>query len=219
MELNHFFQILHSMKFLKITSSHHPWTNKILGAVGRVKKLTLFKLKIWLSTWFVLSLHPQYTLDKFFLAEKDVYGKKMKQNSFWDPPKLGKYMSYNRLKDAPAYFRLCNDPPPIYRDCCWMICPLIEAFNMHMEEIFEPSWLTCLDESMVSFLNKHCPNWVRIKQKPHLFEHNTIDCCFLSIIFGWNLLRQRRLAKGRTACNIRVQRGHAKDCYPLHISD
>ncbi len=33
-------------------------TNWSLGEAGKAKKLTLFKLKIWLGIWLVMRLHP-----------------------------------------------------------------------------------------------------------------------------------------------------------------
>ncbi len=75
-----------------------------------------------------------------------------------------------------------------------MIRSLIQAFNNHMEEYFNPSWLNCLDELMVSFLNEHCPNWVCIKRKPHPFgnEYHTIVCCLSKIIFRMELVETEK---------------------------
>ncbi len=66
-----------------------------------------------------------------------------------------------------------------------MVRDMVQAFNNHMEAVFDPSWITCLDESMVSFMNKFCPNWVCVKRKPQPFgnEYHTIACCLSKIIF------------------------------------
>ncbi len=71
-----------------------------------------------------------------------------------------------------------------------MIRPLINAFNKHMTENFNPLWLSCLDESMVAFLNKHCPNWVCMKRKLHPFgnEYHTNACCLSKIIYQMELV-------------------------------
>ncbi len=93
-----------------------------------------------------------------------------------------------------SHLCLCNDNPPEYRDCSWAIRPLIAAFNEHMETCFDPSWLTCLDESMVAFLNEHSPNWVCIKRKPHPYgnEYHTIACCMSKIIFRMELVETEK---------------------------
>ena len=62
---------------------------------------------------------------------------------------------------------------------------LINDFNDKMYATFGPSWLTCLDKSMVIFFNAFAPGWMNVKQKPHPFgnEYHTIACCDTHIIF------------------------------------
>mmetsp|Transcript_20329 Transcript_20329/g.42341 ORF Transcript_20329/g.42341 Transcript_20329/m.42341 type:complete len:172 (-) Transcript_20329:1150-1665(-) len=161
-----------------------PATNAAMEESGVNKMLTLPELKRFFGVWFLMSLHPQYSLDDFFYQDpkkddKKNGEKKRKRDEFWDPPKCSKFMSRNLVKDILAKLWLSNDPPPIHHDRAWAICPLIKSFNDYMESSFEPSWLTCLDESMVAFLNEHCPNWVCVKRKPHPFgnEYHMIACC------------------------------------------
>jgi hypothetical protein len=75
-----------------------------------------------------------------------------------------------------------------------MIRDMVKLFNDHMEAIFNPSWLTCLDESMVVFQNEFAPNWVCIKRKPHPFgnEWHTIACCISKIIFRIELVETEK---------------------------
>ena len=44
---------------------------------------------------------------------------------------------------------------------------MIEAFNDHYAENYSPSWLSCLDESMNSWLDKFCPGFMSVPRKPH----------------------------------------------------
>jgi len=56
---------------------------------------------------------------------------------------------------------------------------LIEAWNDNMEEQFEPSWISCLDESMSKWINQYtCPGFVFCPRKPWPFgnEYHTIAC-------------------------------------------
>ncbi len=64
----------------------------------------------------------------------------------------------------------------------------MEAFNKHVEDKFDPSWHSCLDESAVAFLNEHCPTWVSVRRKPHPFrnEYHTIACCLSKIFPQWH---------------------------------
>ncbi len=166
-------------------------TNKALTDNGIKQELTLGELKQWMGILFLMSLHPQFSTDKFFCTNTNTKGsKKRKRNDFWDPPCCGKYMSGKRFGVILSNLWLCNDLPPTYRDRSWRIYPLVNAFNKQMTENFNWSWLSCLDESMVAFLNEHCPNWVCVKRKPNLFgnRYHTIVCCLSKIIYQMELV-------------------------------
>ena len=76
----------------------------------------------------------------------------------------------------------------------WHVCLIIDAFNLQMERIFGPSWITCLDESMVPFTNEYCPSWVNIKRKPHPYgnEYHSIACAITHIIFAIELVETKK---------------------------
>ena len=44
---------------------------------------------------------------------------------------------------------------------------MINNFNEHYLDNYTPSWLSCLDEMMNSFLDKFCPRFVSVPCKPH----------------------------------------------------
>jgi len=44
---------------------------------------------------------------------------------------------------------------------------MLDAFNEHYEEGYTPSWLNYLNESMNSYLDKHCPGFMSVPRKPH----------------------------------------------------
>ncbi len=75
-----------------------------------------------------------------------------------------------------------------------MIRDLIQAFNDHMEAVFDPSWLSCLDESMVAYMNEFAPNWVCVKRKPHPFgnEYHSIACCISKILYRIELVETQK---------------------------
>ncbi len=60
---------------------------------------------------------------------------------------------------------------------------MVNVFNDHMEEHFDPSWILYLDELMVAFMNEHCPNWVIVKRKPHPYVMSTIQLLISSLTF------------------------------------
>lgn len=67
----------------------------------------------------------------------------------------------------------------------------IEAWNENMSVQYRPSYLVCLDESMVAWTNKHtCPGWTFLPRKPHPMgnEYHTIACAATHIIFHVELV-------------------------------
>jgi hypothetical protein len=44
---------------------------------------------------------------------------------------------------------------------------LQDAFNAHHAENYSPSWLSSLDESINTQLNKNCPDFMIVERKPH----------------------------------------------------
>ena len=159
-----------------------PATNAVLE--GNLQKKTyLGEMKSFFGLWVVISLNPGYQIREFFIMPKN----EGRTRSFlWNPPYLGDVMSRARFDALHSATRLRNaDPPVDYRDKFWHIRPLTKAFNNQMSTSFNPSWLTCLDESMVIFFNAFAPGWMNVKRKPHPFgnEYHTIACADTHIIF------------------------------------
>ena len=52
----------------------------------------------------------------------------------------------------------------------------IVSFNDHYASEYRLLWLSCLDESMNSWLNKFCPGFMSLPRKPHPFgnEYHSI---------------------------------------------
>ena len=72
----------------------------------------------------------------------------------------------------------------------------LKAWNKNMVAQFTPSWVSCLDESMSTWMNKYtCPGWIFMPMKPWPFgnEYHTV-CCSLS-----GILWQLELVEGKDA--------------------
>ena len=159
-----------------------PATNAVLRE-KKQKDTTIGEIKLFFGLWTVISLNPGYQVRDFFIPPGTP---KYKRDFLWNPPYLGDSMSRARFDVLHSSTRLRKDCPPTnYRDKFWHIRILIDAFNKQMAKSFAPSWLTCLDESMVTFFNAFCPGWMNVKRKPHPFgnEYHTIACCDTHIIF------------------------------------
>ena len=100
------------------------------------------------------------------------------RKSFWDeqPPsewsgapfRFHKYMSYTRFENMMKALQYSNTPSPQYVDKFSEVRDLIKEWNMHMQWIFIPSWMSCLDESMSSWTRwLTCPGFMYIPRKPH----------------------------------------------------
>ena len=63
--------------------------------------------------------------------------------------------------------RYTNKTPPPFLDRFHDVREMIDAFNSHYADYYVPSWLSCLDESMNSWLDKFCPGFMSVPRKPH----------------------------------------------------
>ena len=63
-----------------------------------------------------------------------------------------------------------------------------------MKDVYYPSWLIVVDESMVANLNPLCPGWLNVKRKPHPFgnEYHTSADQETRIIFATELVETLR---------------------------
>ena len=71
------------------------------------------------------------------------------------PFRLTEYMSLRRFNAITSSIRYTDHPPPsAFVDRFHEVRQMINAFNDHYEENYILSWLSCLDESMNSWLDK-----------------------------------------------------------------
>jgi len=89
-----------------------------------------------------------------------------------------------------------------YVDILWDVRPMINAFNKHTQSIFKPSWLVCIDESMVKWTNKKGPAFCFVNRKPTSEgnEYHTACCAETHIMFHIDMVEgkdkpQRNLAQ------------------------
>ena len=144
----------------------------------------------WLGLWFLMQLHPGYQTKDFFSVKE--------RNMIWNPPFLGGVMSGKRFSRILESIRLRKKHDnPQRRDRFFWVRRLIEGFNYNMTHTFNPSWIVCVDESMVVFSNKYAPGWMVVKRKPHPMgnEYHTNACCQSKVIFWIELVEGKDLPK------------------------
>ena len=152
-------------------------TNERLEKVGR--RLTLGELLRWIGLWYYMATFKGYNRSDYFSSRPidDFDGA---------PVRLNQWMSRNRFQQVLNCLFLTDRPVPAYIDKFFYVRQLIDAWNSNMNSKFHPSWISCLDESMSSWLNRWtCPGWVFCPRKPHPFgnEYHTICCGESGIMF------------------------------------
>ena len=82
-------------------------------------------------------------------------------------------------------------PRPTFCDRFHEARQIIKAWNDNMAEVFLPSWISCLDESISIWFSRYtCTGWVYVPRKPHPFgnEYHTIVCGESKIIYQLELV-------------------------------
>ena len=92
------------------------------------------------------------------------------------PYRLSRYMPGYRYNQIMNCLCLTTKDPNIL-DRFWEVRDLIAAWNKNMQEVYIPSWVSCLDESMsIWHMRWTCPGYVFCPRKPHPVgnEYHTI---------------------------------------------
>ena len=102
------------------------------------------------------------------------------------PVRLTKYMSLNRFEDILRNLPYTDKNVPAYNDKLFHICHMEDVWNANMTNVFEPSWVSVIDESMQEWISKYtCPSWMCVGRKPHpsVNERHTIACGLSTIVW------------------------------------
>ena len=118
------------------------------------------------------------------------------------PFRLNKYMSWGRFDFITQHLTFTDIDPPSYADRFHEVRQMIDAFNEHMEIVFSPSWISCLDESISIWTSKWtCPGWMYVPRKPHPMgnEYHSICCGICGVMFAIELVEGKDHPKQRPA--------------------
>ncbi|KAL7474259.1 hypothetical protein ACHAW6_000238 [Cyclotella cf. meneghiniana] len=117
-----------------------PATNKEITG----EPLTLSEFYVYLGCYFFMACFEGISDQRLWWLSKPI---SMRDRA---PFHLNEFISLRRFED-----RLHD------------VRQMIDAFDQHYTEEYIPSWLSCLDESMNSWLDKFCPGFMSVPQKPH----------------------------------------------------
>ena len=110
------------------------------------------------------------------------------------PFRLNEYMSRNRFEQISLFTsKYTINERPSYIDRFHEICQMISTlWNENIRNVFQSSWIACLDESMSIWFNRWtCPRWISVPcKKPHPFgnEYHSICCGVTGIMFRVDLV-------------------------------
>ena len=144
-------------------------------------KLTYGELLRWLGLQFMMA-----TIQGF--QRRDFWSTQVIDTFETAPFRFNEIMSRDRFDNILKALTYTDRVPPVYKDPFWEVRQLIEAWNQNMTENFIPSWILCLDESMMRWINKYtCPGFMFVPRKPWPFgnEFHTIACGISGIL--WRL--------------------------------
>ena len=142
-------------------------TNKYIEG----SNMTLQDFYVWLGCHIFKAGFEGIENNKMWWSEKII-------NIFEGAPfRLSEYMSGRRFQNIGAAICYTNIQSPSFLDQFRDVRQMIEAFNVHYDGEYVPSWLNCLDESMNIFLDNFCPGFMCAHRKPHPFgnEYHSIS--------------------------------------------
>ena len=158
-----------------------PNTNKSLDI-----KLSLGEFLRYVGIWLFITNHSlKHRVRDFWSKETP--------SRFSSTPayRCDDWMSHRRFKEITKALTFTGDNPPTYKDPFHEVRGLIKAWNANMTEVFQPSWLSCLDESISIWFSKFtCPGWMCVPRKPHPFgnEYHSICCANSKIMYQIELV-------------------------------
>jgi len=138
----------------------------------------------FIGLWFFMA-----TLSGF--PRRDYFSVQEINNIGGAPYRLNCWMSGRRFEAILSALMYTKREPPKFCDKFWEVRNLITAWKQNMHDIFSPSYMTCLDESMSIWNNKwSCPGWIFCPRKPHPFgnEWHTISCALSGILFDLEIV-------------------------------
>ena len=153
-------------------------TNKNLD-----NKLTLGEFLRWIGICFFLSTLSGFNRRSFW-SSKDV------SREEGAPYRFNDWMTRSRFEEILSSIQYTDKEPPTYRDRFWEVRQMLKSWNDNMIQNFNPSWVSCLDESMSIWFNKFtCPGWIFCPRKPHPFgnEYHSICCGLSGIMYAVEL--------------------------------
>jgi len=145
--------------------------------------LTLGEFIRYLGVSMLIASYPTVATARFWSNEA--------QSMYSTHPTIpANIMTRARYLQISGSLKLTNETAD-YSDPFLAVRKLIDAWNANMDDKFTPGYLSCLDESMVEWLNRlTCPGFMWVQRKPHPYgnEYHTIADAASKIIYRVELM-------------------------------
>ena len=103
---------------------------------------------------------------------------------------LTPFMSRRRFEKILNNLRYTKEEALEFCDHFWEVRLMIKMWNDNMRANFLPSWINCIDESMLKWINEYtCPGFMYVPRKPWPFgnEYHDAGCADSDIIWALDL--------------------------------
>jgi len=143
-EMNEFDQFRMCFPEKNVINVIIPKTNQNLGT-----PINLQEFYVWLGCIFYMACFQS-------IGDCDQWWSLAPIDQFKGAPfRLNAYISKTRFTDITGAIQYTDKAEPLlFVDRFHDVRQMIEAFNEHYERQYSPTWISCLDESMNSWLNK-----------------------------------------------------------------
>jgi Transposase IS4 len=145
--------------------------------------LTIGEFKRFIGLFFLMS-----TTEGFFRRD---FWSRLPINMFRGAPyRFHEYMTRNRFDAIASSLRFSNTIS-VPGDKFAEVRDMLSAWNRNMSLNFEPSWVSCLDESMSIWTNPWtCPGYMYVPRKPHPMgnEYHTVCCGESGVLYQLELV-------------------------------
>ena len=141
---------------------------------------------------------------------RDFWSTKVVDMFIKSPYRFNDIMSRNHFEKILAALRFNNQLSLIYKDAFHEVHQMVDCWNDNMYNIFSPGWITCLDKSVMKWINQFTySGFMFIPRKPWLFENefHTITSGVLDILFSLELVEGKDCPSQKSAEDYRVKKG------------
>ena len=161
-----------------------------LAKLSEMTELSLFRMEFpeqWVRDVLILATNDEISGDDITLQEFYMYSgchffmacfegiydrrlswsPKLVSNREESPFRLQKYMALCRFISITSAMTFTNKPSPSFLDRFHDVRQMINSFNEHYLDNYTPSWISCLDELMNSFLDRFCQRFMSVPRKTH----------------------------------------------------